>query len=62
MQPDILTDIDIEIYQLAKHDTYVKCVSCDDTIKETDEWTFVCDDVYCEQCLIDADLIGYKYG
>ena len=31
-------------------------------IKESEEWTFVCDDIYCESCLIDADLIAYKYG
>ena len=61
MQND-LVDIDIELYQIAKNDTYVKCVSCDDTIKESEEWTFVCDDIYCESCLIDADLIAYKYG
>lgn len=62
MQPDIITDIAIEEWQIAKNDTYVKCVSCDDNIKEDSEWTFVCDDIYCESCLIDADLIGYKYG
>jgi len=62
MQNDYDDTIDIEIWQIAKNDTYVKCVSCDDSIKEDSEWTFVCDDVYCESCLIDADLIGYKYG
>jgi late competence protein required for DNA uptake (superfamily II DNA/RNA helicase) len=61
MQNDIV-DIDIELYQIAKNDTYVKCVSCDDWIKEDSEYTFVCDDIYCESCLIDADLIAYRYG
>ena len=49
-----------ELYQIAKNDTYT-CVCCDDTIKE-DNINFVCDDIYCESCLIDADLIAYKYG
>jgi len=57
-----LESIDMEIYHIAKNDTYVKCVSCDDSIKETEDFTYVCDDVYCENCLIDADLIAYKYG
>ena len=57
-----LESINSELYQIAKNDTYVKCVSCDDSIKETEEWTFVCNDIYCESCLIDADLIAYKYG
>ena len=61
MQNNIV-DIDIELYQIAKNDTYVNCVSCDESIKEDSEWSFVCDDIYCESCLIDADLIGYKYG
>ena len=57
-----LESINSELYQIAKNDTYVKCVSCDDSIKETENWTFVIDDIYCEACLIDADLIAYKYG
>ena len=60
MQNDIV-DIDIELYQIAKNDTYVKCVSCDDSIKETGEYTYVCMDIYCENCLLDADLVAYKY-
>ena len=60
--PEYNDSIDIELYQIAKNDTYVTCVSCDESIKEDSEWTSVCDDVYCESCLIDADLIGYKYG
>tara|TARA_R110002020_G_scaffold82443_1_gene204080 strand:+ start:381 stop:572 length:192 start_codon:yes stop_codon:yes gene_type:complete len=55
-------DMDYEIQQIAKAENTVTCVSCDDTIKENSEWSFVCDDIYCESCLIDADLIGYKYG
>jgi len=57
-----LESIDSELYQIAKNDTYVKCVSCDDSIKENSEFTYVCEDLYCENCLIDADLIAYKYG
>ena len=56
-----LESIDMELYHIAKNDTYVKCVSCDDSIKESDDYTYVCMDIYCENCLLDADLVAYKY-
>ena len=54
-------DMDYEIQQIARHEASVKCASCGDMVPE-DGFTFVCDDTWCEQCIIDADLIGYKYG
>ncbi len=60
MQND-LESIESELYQIAKNDTYIKCVCCDDSVKE-DYIVNVVGDSYCENCLIDADLIGYKYG
>ena len=57
-----LESIDMELYHIAKNDINLNCVSCDDSLKEDDDYTYVCDDVYCNQCIIDADLIAYKYG
>ena len=62
MQEYELEGIDIELYQISKNDALIECVSCKDLINESEEWTFVCEDIYCESCLIDADLIAYKYG
>jgi hypothetical protein len=63
--PNRLESVDIEIYQLAKaQKVTVKCVSCADVIPEDghEEWHFISDDVWCHQCVIDADLIGHTYG
>jgi len=40
----------------------IKCVGCDTSQNEDkDEFSYVCDDVYCQQCLFDADLIAWSY-
>tara|TARA_R110000824_G_scaffold7678_6_gene34651 strand:- start:492 stop:680 length:189 start_codon:yes stop_codon:yes gene_type:complete len=62
MQEYELEGIDIELYQISKNEARVTCVSCKDSIKESEDYTYVCEDIYCESCLIDADLIAYKYG
>ena len=62
--PNRLEAVDIERHQIAKDISTVKCVSCSDVIPEDGdtEWHFIIDDVWCHQCVIDADLIGHTYG
>ena len=58
-----LESIDIERYQISKHDNRVKCVCCGDSlIEDKEEFIFVSTDVYCIPCVYDADLRGYMYG
>ena len=55
-------DMDYEIHQIAR--SLLTCVSCDDSFLEDDgtDWHHIIDDVWCHQCVIDADLIGHTYG
>ena len=54
--------IDIERYQESK--TQLTCVSCDESFQEDGETEYhhICEDIWCHQCVIDADLIGHTYG
>ena len=54
-------DMDYEIQQIAKHDNSTKCVCCGDILSD-DNINFVIDDVWCIDCIYDADLRGYLYG
>lgn len=59
-----LESIDIERYQIAKHASRLTCVSCEESFHEDGEtqWHYIINDVWCHQCVIDADLIGHTYG
>ena len=52
----------MEAMQIAR--SQVTCVSCDESfsVDGNTEWHFIIDDVWCHQCVIDADLIGHTYG
>ena len=54
--------MDMEAMQIAR--SQLTCVSCDESFSEdgNTEWHFIIDDVWCHQCVIDADLIGHTYG
>ena len=54
--------MDMEAMQIAR--SQVTCVSCDESfsVDGNTEWHFIIDDVWCHQCVIDADLIGHTYG
>ena len=55
-----LESIDMERYMEAKHS--VTCVSCADVVPEDGDWHYICEDIYCHQCVIDADIVGHTYG
>ena len=57
-----LESIDMERYQISKKQ--VTCVSCKESFHEDGDtqWHWISDDIWCYQCVIDADLIGHIYG
>ena len=52
----------MEAIQIAR--SQLTCVSCDDSFQEdgNTQWHYIISDVWCHQCVIDADLIGHTYG
>ena len=52
----------MEAMQIAR--SQLTCVSCDESFSEDGdtEYHHICEDVWCHQCVIDADLIGHTYG
>ena len=54
--------IDIERYQIAR--SQLTCVSCEESFHEdgNTQWHYIINDVWCHQCVIDADIVGHTYG